>query len=300
MELWVFITIFAAFFQTVRTALQKHLKVDLSTNAISFARFFYGFPWALAYIVFLIKSLNLPVPETDVGFWIYCFVAGIAQIISTSLLVYLFSFKNFMIGTTYVKTEAIQTAILGVIFFQEAINLWGFFAVLVGILGIMLISIAHAQINAQSLIKGITQKEALIGLCAGGGLALASLCLRQASLSLESESFLLQAAMTLVCTLFIQSTLMGIYLALKERDQWPKMLKQWRKTGLVGLTSVLGSGGWFTAFTLTTAAYVKTVGQIEIIFTILISIFIFKENIKKHEYFGMALIILSILILIYN
>ena len=134
----------------------------------------------------------------------------------------------------------------------------------------------------------------------GGCFSIATLFLREASLGLESENFVLSAGTTLFTTLLIQTVLMGVYLYIRERNQWPLIIKQWNKAGLIGVFSVLGSGCWFTAFTLASAAYVKTVGQIEIIFTILVSIFIFKEKIKKHEALGMILIITSVLVLIYS
>lgn len=305
MELWVFITISAAFFQTVRTALQKHLKADLSTNAISFTRFIFGLPPACLYAATLlyiydIPLLAAPITQAPIPFWTFCTIAGIAQIIATSLLVYLFSFKNFMIGTTFVKTEAILTAVLGVILFSEHISLWGFAAILIGILGMMTLSSASENISVTSLLKGITKKEALIGIASGLGFAVASLCLRQASLSLPSDNFILQASMTLVVTLSIQTILMGSYLWIKEAEQWPQLFIHWKKTSLVGLTSMIGSACWFTAFTLTAAAYVKTVGQIEVLFTICMSLFIFKERLNKYEILGVILIISSVVMLIYS
>ena len=300
MELWVIITIGAAFFQAVRTALQKHLKDALSTNAISFSRFIFGLPWACLYAYALTKILEIPLPETHFSFFMFCTIAGVAQIISTSLLVHLFSFKNFMIGTTYVKTEAIFTAILGIILFREHISLWGFAAIITGIIGVMMISAAKEKFSVRSLIRSIGKKEAIIGITSGFGFAISSLCLREAATSLKSESFLMQASMTLMITLIIQSFLMAIYMIIKETEQFKFMLTHWKRTAAVGLTSVIGSACWFTAFTLTAAAYVKTVGQIEVLFTICMSVFIFKETVNRYEIAGIALIIASVLMLVYS
>lgn len=300
MELWVIITISAAFFQTVRTALQKNLKDVLSTNAVSFSRFIFGLPWACLYAFALTKILGISLPHAHGTFLMFCSIAGVAQIISTSLLIHLFSFKNFMIGTTYVKTEAILTAIIGIIIFGEHISHWGFAAIVTGIIGVMMISAAKEKLTAGSLIKSIGKKEALIGLASGFGFAISSLCLREAAISLESESFLMQAAMTLMITLMIQSFLMAIYMAAKETEQFKVMIIHWKKTSAVGITSVIGSACWFTAFTLAAAAYVKTVGQIEVLFTICMSMLIFKETVNKIEIAGIVLIIASVLMLIYS
>ncbi len=300
MELWVLITIAAAVFQTCRNTLQKNLKLDLGTNAISYARFVFGLPWAIAYILTLTYFFDFDIPETHIKFWLLCLIAGISQIIATSLLVYLFSFKNFMVGTTYAKTEAIQAVILGALLFHESFNILGVISVIIGLFGILIISSSKNRFSLFSLIKDVTHKTALIGLGSGLFFALASLCLRDASLSLSSSHFLISASMTLVCVLLLQSVLFGFYMIVRERNDLIKMFRRYKITAIVGFSGVLGSACWFTAMTLTAVAYVKTVGQIEIIFTILISLFFFKEKIKLNEYVGMGLIIVSILLLMYK
>ena len=52
------------------------------------------------------------------------------------------------------------------------------------------------------------------------------------------------------------------------------------------------------AYTLQNAAYVRALGQIELLFTFIGSYFFFKEKHSKTEIFGVALIILSILLLL--
>lgn len=76
------------------------------------------------------------------------------------------------------------------------------------------------------------------------------------------------------------------------------MLAQWRLCLFVGVTSVLGSIGWFTGASLQNAAYVKALGQVEFFITLFITLRIFKEKISITEYLGMAMIILSVVILL--
>lgn len=106
MELWVAITVAAVILQTVRTGLQKHLKTELTTSAITFVRFLFGLPIAAIYLASLIWLSDEAVPPLTASFVGLTFVAGIGQIVGTFLLVYLFSFRNFAVGTTYTKTEA--------------------------------------------------------------------------------------------------------------------------------------------------------------------------------------------------
>ena len=73
---------------------------------------------------------------------------------------------------------------------------------------------------------------------------------------------------------------------------------KWRPSWFVGATSGVGSAGWFTAFTLERAAYVKTLGQVEFVLTLAISILYFRERPKKMELLGMAVLISGVILLL--
>ena len=77
-----------------------------------------------------------------------------------------------------------------------------------------------------------------------------------------------------------------------------KMILHWRLALFVGITSVLGSIGWFTAASYQTAAYVKALGQIEFFFTLILTYRVFKEKVTFVEIIGMALVILSVIVLL--
>jgi drug/metabolite transporter (DMT)-like permease len=96
----------------------------------------------------------------------------------------------------------------------------------------------------------------------------------------------------------MQTVLMGSYLALRERDQLAKVILTWRVSALVGLTGVLGSAGWFLAMTLQKVAYVRTVGQVELVFTFIASYFFFKERASRAEIAGIGLIVAGIVVLL--
>ena len=121
---------------------------------------------------------------------------------------------------------------------------------------------------------------------------------RGGALSLGGEGFIMQAAFTLAVSVVMQTVMMGAYLAVRERDQLRAVIVHWRPSLLVGGAGVLASIFWFSAFTLQNAAYVRALGQIELIFTIIVSAVIFREKIKSQEIVGMASIIIGILILL--
>ena len=298
MELWIPITVAAVILQTIRTGLQKHLKAELTTSAVTFVRFLFGMPLAALYLGAILWIGGEPMPAVSGRFLLLAFVGAIGQIIGTLLLVYLFSFRNFAVGTTYTKTEAIQTALFGLVFFGEALSLAGFTAIVVSGIGVMMISVVHGNATLRGFLVGWTDRIAMIGLAAGAGFAVAAVSIREASLSLNLDGFILPAAMTLLWVTLIQTVVMGVYMIVRERAQIAAIFRNFKFSFLVGLTGVLGSMAWFNAMTLQNAAYVRTLGQIELIFTLLTSYLVFKERSTRYELLGMLLIVLGIVILL--
>jgi drug/metabolite transporter (DMT)-like permease len=297
-ELWVPITIFAAFCQNLRSALQKHLKGRLNTSGATFSRFFYAVPFAVLYATGLAMIAGFPVPQPNATFFGYAAIGGVGQIIATALLLYLFGFRNFAVGTTYSKTETIQTAIFGVVILGEPIGLPATIAILISLAGVMAISVARTDIGGRSLLTSLTQKTALIGIASGTFFGISAVSYRGASLSLGGEGFLMQAAFTLACVTVFQTLLMMAYMRLREPGEITRVIRAWRIAGLVGLSGMLGSAGWFTAMTIQNAAYVRALGQVELVFTFAASYFVFHERTNRIELIGIGLVIGGILLLL--
>ena len=297
-ELWIPITIFAAFMQNLRSALQKHLKGRLSTGGASYVRFFYACPFALAYLVLLKVGAGHAVPAANGIFLLYCLLGGLCQIFFTFLLVHLFSYRNFAVGTTYSKTEVIQVALLGLLLLGDRISVAGIFAIAIGMVGILALSVAHSNLTFKSLATGLFEKSTMIGLLSGACLGASVVFFRGASLSLGDGAVVMRAAFTLAVSLVMQTVIMGGYLMLRERGQMRAVLRHWRPALAVGVAGFLASVGWFTAFTLENAAYVRAVGQIELVFTFVASVVFFKERTTPMELIGVALIMAAILVLV--
>lgn len=298
MELWVPITIFAAFCQNLRSALQKHLRGRLSTSGATFSRFFYAVPFAALYATLLAAVAGFPVPQPNAAFVGYALLGGLTQIIATALLLYLFGFRNFAVGTTYSKTETVQTAIFGVVILGDPIGLWAGIAILVSLVGVMAISVATTDIRARSLLQSLTGRTALIGIASGAFFGISAVSYRGASLSLGGEGFLMQAAFTLACVTVFQTLVMALYMRLREPGEITRVVQAWRIAGLVGLSGMLGSAGWFTAMTIQNAAHVRALGQIELLFTFAASYFVFHERLNRIELLGIVLVIGGLLILL--
>jgi len=297
-ELWVPITLGAVIFQTIRTGMQKHLKGALTTSGATYVRFLFGMPLAGLYLYILLQGSGAPMPDVSGLFLFYAFLGAMGQVLGTFLLVYLFSFRNFAVGTTYTKTEAFQTAIFGVIFFGELLSAVGFLAIVISMIGVMMISIVHGKASLRGFLTGWTNQVAIYGLISGSGFAVAAVGVRAASLSLGLDGFLIPAAVTLVWVTGMQVVVMTVYMLIRERAQFGAIFRNLKFCSLVGLTGVAGSVCWFNAMTLENAAYVRTLGQVELILSLLTSYIVFKERSTRYEIVGMVMIVIGIIILL--
>lgn len=296
--IWIPITLFAVVMQTVRTAGQKHLTAHLDPLAVTLVRFLFGLPFAAAYLGVVAHWSDTRLPPLNGTFIGYTALGGVAQIIATVLLIYLFSLRNFAVGTTYARTEAFLTAFIGALFFGEWISFQGWTAIVISVAGVVVLTVARSHIDGASILRRLWNPAAAIGLGSGLGFALASLSIRKASLSFGIDDFLLSAGVTLVVMVILQTLIMIVYVAIKSPGQFAIIARQWRVSLFVGVTSALGSIGWFTAMTVERAAYVKSLGQVEFLFALLISTLFFRERTTRLELVGMTLIAVGVVVLL--
>jgi drug/metabolite transporter (DMT)-like permease len=298
MDAWIPITIAAAFAQNVRSALQKHLKGKLSTGGATYVRFLYAWPLALLYLWGLRALGGMPLPAPNTAFLAYVVAGSITQMLFTALLVWLFSFRNFAVGTTFSKTETIQIAVLGYVFLGDTVGVGALAAIVVSVAGVMAMSAGQTGVSLFGLARGLTERSTLVGLASGLCLGMSSVFYRGASLSLGYDGVVMPAAYTMTASLTVQSLLMGAYLLLREPGQMRAVLRAWRWSAAVGVAGVLASIGWMTAVTMQNAAYVRALGQIELVFTFAASTLLFREKSTRLEVVGIVLVTLGIVILL--
>ena len=298
MELWVPITLAAAFMQNLRSALQKHLKGTLSTSGVTFCRFVYAAPLALVYVAALGEGYGFEWPDPSPRFALFAMLGGITQITATALLVYLFSLRNFAVGTTYSKTETVQTAVFGLVILGEPVSSLAAVAIVISLVGVMSISVAKSHLTLRNLFVGLTGRAAFIGMLSGTFFGLSAVAYRAAALSLGGEGFLMQAGFTLACVVVFQTAVMAVWIRVREPGELTRVFRGWRVASLVGVAGMIGSVGWFTAMTLENAAYVRAVGQVELVFTFIASYFFFRERSTALEIAGILLIVAGIVTLL--
>jgi drug/metabolite transporter (DMT)-like permease len=292
MTLWLWITLAAAAMQTVRFMLQKQLKgIGLSTGGATFSRFVFAAPIAAVAAATLLALGPAALPNLSGRFWLFAVVGGAAQVAATFLTVALFSLRNFAVGVAFTKTETVQVAVFSALILSEQVGLWGWIAIFIGFAGVLLLSRHPAG-------GDIITRASLYGVLAGGLFGISAIGYRGATLELMPLDFLSRAVVTLAFVTAMQTVGTALYLMLREPGELRRVAGAWRRTVWVGVTGVLGSAGWFTAFSLQNAAYVRAVGQVEIVFMLGVSVLVFHEKLTPREAMGIAMVIASVVLIV--
>jgi drug/metabolite transporter (DMT)-like permease len=290
MDLWVIVTLAAAAVQTLRFLLQKRLKgLGLSTGGATFSRFLFGAPLALAGLgLQLAFGQTLPMPTA--AFWGFVVVGGVSQIVATFCTVALFSERSFAVGIAFTKSETVIVALFSALILAEPVPPAGLVAILVGTAGVLVLSRP-----AQGWGHLRADRAMALGLTAGALFGLSSIGYRGATLEVAADSALFRATVALAAVSVFQTLAMRLWLAWCEPAETGRVLAAWRSTALVGLTGMLGSLGWFVAFALMNAAYVRSLGQIELVFSLAVSMLVFHERVRPREILGIGLLAAGII-----
>ncbi|MFN3231607.1 MAG: EamA family transporter [Alphaproteobacteria bacterium] len=296
---WVLLTFAAAFFQNLRTALQKRVADNIDVVGATYARYLFGFPLSILYAIVIWSLWDQPALTFNWAFLLGCLVGGAAQILATVLLVASFKLRNFAVATTYSKTEVIQTALFSLILLGEGVSPLALIGIVISLMGVIAMSMHGQSVSLRLLLTGWTQRAALYGILAGGLFGIAGVAFRGASLDIGGDaSPAVRAAMVLAVTNLAQTLMMTGWYALRDRGGPMRVIRAWRTTVPVGVTGMLGSVFWFTAFAYMAVPYVRAVGQVELILSLLTSRLFFKERISGVEVLGMALTVAGIVVVL--
>ena len=289
--MWIPITLAAATFQILRTSRQHRLRSVLSVNGAGFVRYAYGFPLAVLASIVTFGVVGEALPAVPWRFWPIIVGAGLAQILGTLALLRAFDLRDFAIGTVYAKTEVIQVAIISAIALGEPLEPLGWIAALICMAGVAWLA---APNRLPDILGRAGDPAALMGVVAGGFFALAAVGIRGASTSLDGGSTWDRALATLTVMLGIQTVLNALWLAFRDRDELVRVGAAWREAIPVGVLSLCGSAGWAVAVTLTNAAKVRTLGQVELVMAFAISAWVLHEHHTRAEYAASALVLLGV------
>ncbi len=294
--LWIPITLWAAFAQTLRNAAQRHLTAALGTLGATLVRFLYGLPFAVLWLLALVFVVDLKLPSFNVGFLFWVSLGAASQVAAAALLLRVMTERNFLLGVAYSKTEIIQVAVFGLAFIGDPITFAAALAIAFGTLGVLLLSPADKERPLRAMITGWTQRSALLGLGSGACLALSAVGYRGAALALPGEPFLAAAGYTLVWAQVLQSVGLGGWLLWRQRDVVLRVLKAWRESLFAGFMGAAASAAWFTAMAIEPVAHVRILGLVELLFSYAISHRFFRERATTREIAAIALLMAGVVI----
>jgi len=296
-HLWIALTVWAAFAQTLRNTAQRSLTAALGTLGATLVRFLYGLPFALAWLAIVHAWRAEPIPDPGWAFLGWVTLGAVAQIAATAFLLAAMEARSFALGVAYSKTELLQIAVFGLAFLGDPLSAPAIVAVACGTLGVLLLSPADPQRPFAALVTGLGTRPALLGLASGAGFAFAAIGYRGAALALEG-SFLMNAATALAVAQVIQTVLLGGWLLWKTPAVVGATFRLWRPSLFAGFMGAAASAGWFSAFALQPAAHVRTLGLVELLFSYAVSRKLFRERMTRLELAGMALLALGIAVII--
>jgi len=298
MPLWLPVTLAAALFQTWRTALQQRLRGRFSVGTAGFVRYIYAIPVGLALLLGYRAATGGTTPVPNAGFLLGCAAGGLAQVVGTSLLIMAFGHRSFAVGTAYAKTDAVQAALVSWLLLGETLRPLALAGIGVGVAGILLLSLAGQGLNPRALLRATAQPAALCGLGAGAGFALAGVGIKAAVIALAAPDPILSALLALVVTNTLQTAMQGAWMAWREPAGLRAAFTGWRSGAWVGTLSACGSACWFTGFALAPVALIRTVGQVDVVFTLLFSRFYLREPVGRSDAAGLCLIVGGVMLVL--
>jgi drug/metabolite transporter (DMT)-like permease len=290
--LWALFTIIAAASQTVRNATQREITATLGTVGATHVRFLFGLPFAFVFLAIVLSTSGEALPHPGAIYWAWVMDGALAQIAATALMLAAMNGRSFVVIYAYIKTEPMQVALFGLILLGDAVSLPMTFAILIATSGVVMTALKPGAMG------GV--KATLLGLGAGAMFGLSAIGFRGAILSLGLPNYLLSATVTLVVGLVVQCVLLSFYLWLRDPHVLAAIIRHWRPSLLAGFLGALASQFWFLAFALATAANVRTLALVEVLFAHAISRFIFRQSTTTREVMGILLIMIGVALLVWT
>ncbi|MDE2362754.1 MAG: DMT family transporter [Hyphomicrobiales bacterium] len=295
--LWIVFTIAAAGAQTARNAMQRDLIATLGTSGATFVRFLYGLPFALVFLALVSTASGLRPPMPGAAAFVWTLVGAICQIAATGLMLAAMKEKSFVVAIAYTKTEPVQVALFGLFFLGDRITSGLAAAIAIATIGVMVMSWPK---RASEPANGPGWRPAIYGLVSAALFALSAIGYRAGILALGAPNFVIGASTILALALALQSLLIVVGMSLANRRGLAAILAAWRPSLLAGFMGALASQFWFLAFAIDTAARVRTLALIEMIFAQIVTKRIFQQTTSARELAGMAIMIAGVVLLFWT
>jgi drug/metabolite transporter (DMT)-like permease len=287
--LWAIFTLLGAAGQTARNAMQRELTPSLGALGATLVRFLFGFPFAAVFLAAVMVYTDATLPAAGMSFALWTFLGAATQIAGTALMLMTMERRSFVVSVAYLKTEPVLVALMGLLFLGDPLTAAMALAIGLAMTGVALISVKPDALSGgrASLFGG----PALLGLTSAALFAASAIGYRGAILSLHQASFVLAATFSLAAGLTLQTLLLLAWLLLFKRGTLKAIAALWRPSLVAGFAGSAASEFWFLAFALASAASVRTLALIEVLFAQGVSRFVFRQKTSAHEASGIVLLL---------
>jgi drug/metabolite transporter (DMT)-like permease len=291
-HLWVVFTLLGAVGQTARNAMQRELTPQLGALGATLVRFLFGFPFALLFLAVVLTWQHATLPAMNRDFLLWTVLGAATQIGGTALMLMTMEQRSFVVTIAYLKTEPVLVALMGLLFLHDLLTAPMALAIAIAMAGVALISI-----KPEALTGGL--KPALLGLSSAALFAASAIGYRGAILSLHQTSFVLGATFSLAAGLTLQTLLLLAWLLVFNRKTLAALMRLWRPSLLAGFAGAAASQFWFLAFALATAASVRTLALVEVLFAQGVTRFFFRQKTSWREAAGIALLLAGAVLIVW-
>jgi drug/metabolite transporter (DMT)-like permease len=283
---WVAVTLIAAAAQTARNATQSGLTARIGTLGATQVRFVYGLPFALLFLWVVLAVQGGPVPLPGARALGFAVMGALAQIGATALMLAAMQARGLAVATAWIKTEPVLIALMGALVLGDALT-WPMVAAVVLATGGVLL-MARPKGSPWALAP------AALGLSAAALFGLAAIGFRGAILALPEGGFVLRASVILCLSLAVQVAVLGAWMAVRAPGVMVASLSLWRPSLAAGFLGAFASQFWFLGFALTSAANVRTLALVEVVFATAVGWLAFGQRLDQRQAAGALLVCLGV------
>ena len=262
-------------------AAAKELSDSMSSVEVVFFRNIFG------VFLILISIYNSPLKQMGGKFWLLVF-RGIAGFIA--LLFFFYNIAEISLGEamTFSKTSTIFTAIIAYFLLKEKLGIKGWLGVFVGFIGIVFIT----EFDGSSL-----EKTDYLGILSGVGAALAYTSVRELRNYYDSRAIVLSfmtigtigpLLLMIISTFYANESLdfmLGTFV-MPEPNDWTYII-------LLGIFATLAQIYMTKAYSYAKAGIIGTISYSNILFSIILGLFLGDNFPSISIVFGILLIVLS-------
>jgi len=292
--LWIPLTLAASAAQVVRNGAQASLTARIGTLGATQTRFVFGLPFAALFLAVALAITGQHIPDFDNDALAWTMLGGACQIGGTATMLVVMGRRAFSVGYAYIKTEPVTVALLGVVILGDRLPALAWLAVAVVTVGVLVASLPPGQYRS---ILGEKWMIA-IGIASGALYGLSSIAFRGGIEALGDDNFVVRSLSVLVASLVMQTLMLGGWLALFDRAGLTGSFREWRRSFGAGLAGATASALFFTAFSLTPAANVRTLALADLPLAALFSGRLTGQRVARHEFVGMITILAGVLLLL--